>query len=279
MKQPIINFIVVLICASLLSSCSKDLAQNGIPAYLRIDSVQVTGDTRFGVISKDIFGVQLDVGADSRGIWQLKSLIPILNEGDKNLVMYPFVKVNNLSNNFIQYPFLTYDARLHNFSPKRVDTVVPKFTYQTDTRVVLIEEFENNSNFSNATVSSLAKNGLGSLKIVANRQITLDSSTVSVHVSELALNPGKEIYLEFDYYMPSGALMPSISFTDANGNVRNLFADNFLKSNKEWTHVYWRFSSLVGYANVSKGYVSFSLLKNDVPNAEVYIDNLKLLER
>jgi len=74
-------------------------------------------------------------------------------------------------------------------------------------------------------------------------------------------------------------LMPSISFTDANGNVRNLFADNFLKSNKEWTHVYWRFSSLVGYANVSKGYVSFSLLKNDVPNAEVYIDNLKLLER
>jgi hypothetical protein len=279
MKQQINIFFVVLICASLLSSCSKDLAQNGIPAYLRIDSVQVTGDTRFGVISNDVFGVQIDVGADSRGIWQLKSLIPVLNEGDKNLVMYPYVKVNNLSNNFIQYPFLTYDARLHNFSAKRVDTVVPKFTYQTDTRVVLIEEFENNSNFSNGTVSVISKNGLGSLKIVANRQITADSSTVSVHVSELALNPGKEIYLEFDYYMPSGALMPSISFTDANGSVRNLFADNFLKSNSGWQHVYWRFSSLVGYANVSKGYVSFSLLKNDVPNGEVYIDNLKLLER
>ncbi len=274
-----IYFYLLIISLYLLQSCSKDLAQNGIPSYLRIDSVQVIGESKFGVISKDIFGVQIDVGSESRGIWQLQSLIPVLQEGDKNLVIYPFVKVNNLSNNFIQYPFLRYDARLHNFSPKRVDTVVPKFYYQSDTRVVLIEEFENNSNFSNGTVSAIAKNGLGSLKIVANRQITADSSTISVHVSELLLNPGKEIYLEFDYYMPSGALMPSISFTDANGTVKNLFSDNFLKKNSGWQHVYWRFSSLVGYANVTKGYVSFSLLKNDVPDGEVYIDNLKLLER
>ncbi len=273
------KFFVILFLIFLYSSCSKDLALNGIPAYLRIDSVQVIGDARFGVISRDIFGVQIDVGSESRGIWQLNSLIPILQEGDKNLIISPFVKVNNLSNNFIQYPFLRTNLTLHNFKPTRVDTIVPSFSYFDDTRVVLIEEFENNSNFSNATVSSIAKNGQGSLKIIANNQSTSDSSITSVHVTQLVLNPGKEIYLEFDYYMPSGALMPSISFTDANGNVKNLFADNFLKKNNGWQHVYWRFSSLVGFANVSKGYVSFSLLKDDVPNGEVYIDNLKLLER
>lgn len=273
------KFFMLILCLFLLMSCSKDLALNGVPAYLRIDSVQVSGASRFGIIANDIFGVQIDVGAESRGIWEIKSLIPILQEGDKNLVIAPFVKVNNLSNNFIQYPFLKTSFTLHSFKSTRVDTIIPSFSYYDDTRVVLIEEFENNSNFSNATVSSLAKNGQGSLKIIANNQSTVDSSITSVHVSELSLNPGKEIYLEFDYYMPSGALMPSISFADANGNIKNLFADNFLKSNKGWTHVYWRFSSLVGYANVSKGYVTFSLLKNDVPNGEVYIDNLKLLER
>jgi len=281
MMRILFKFFAISSFLFLLTSCSKDLALDGVPAYLRIDSVTVTGANRLGIISQDIFGVQIDVGAESRGIWQIKSLIPVLQEGDKNLIIYPFIKVNNLSNNFIQYPFLKSNLTLHNFKSTRVDTIVPSFSYYDDTRVVLIEEFENNSNFSNATVSATAKNGLGSLKIEANNQSTADSSITAVHVSQLVLNPGKEIYLEFDYYMPSGALMPSISFTDANGNIKNLFADNFLKSNKDkgWTHVYWRFSSLVGYANVSKGYVTFSLLKNDVPNGEVYIDNLKLLER
>jgi hypothetical protein len=91
--------------------------------------------------------------------------------------------------------------------------------------------------------------------------------------------PGSEIWLEFDYKMAKGALIPALSYSDANGKQIDLYAQNFLKPNANFTRVYWKFSELVGVANVTNLRLNFILLaEQGQKEATTLIDNVRLLQ-
>lgn len=259
-------------------SCTKDMPNDGIPAYLNVNSSKLVSNI-FGEPNSDIYGLSVSVENDNRGILQMPFKVPVLNSGIKSTIFIPYVKKNNLSNNIVKYSMYKPISLDLNYVPKEITDTTLIFQYEDNVKALLVENFEIALNFSSATSSTFAKNGNGSMKIEAITN-TKDSILGAYYYKKITFDPYKETYLEFDYFMSSGAFTPSLSYEDANLKPIKLFGGNRLTPNNKWTHVYWHLSPLVGLAEVNELTLVFFLTPEiDKEKAEVFIDNIRILEK
>jgi len=264
----------------MISSCSKSLPNDGIPAYLYIaDSVQTKGTPAFGEQTNRIFDVRVSVGNEDRGIWEIPSLIPILQSGEKDVVIKPYILRNNNTSLHVEYPMLNSIILKNNFVAKKVDTLKLTFEYDTNVVIKLLQTFDNTTNFSNSSLSLTEKrSGLASMHIQVDSSTT-DTTTIAQHNAALSLNFGAQIYMEFDFKMTNGTFIPTVAY-DNNGSISYVYGTTRLVNSSEWKHVYWYLSPQTDYANKGSYYIAFILTPEvGKSKADLYIDNLKVLQK
>jgi hypothetical protein len=258
------------------SSCRK--ASEEVPSYLRSSSATVRA--KLGDSNSAIYGLSISIEGDDRGTWQYPFLMPHLGEGLKSTVLRPVVKQNNLSTQLVAYPMYKIAVQKLNYKRGLANTVDSNFVFEYDdaAQEILYESMEVNTRFSSSKRSDTARSGLYSMAIYSSFS-SLDSETTSFYSQLVPMNPSKETYLEFDYYMPDGILAPCLSY-ESNGNTFRAFSTNFLLKNEGWVHVYWHLTPTI----VGRGQTAYTPTFVLTPSqgstqARVYIDNLKIVEK
>ncbi len=139
------NFLFYLI-ALFLISCDKEIEKT--PSYLQISAPDlITNNINQGLNTHRITDVKVFVNNKEIGIFELPITIPILQEGEVNVVLTPNV-IDNFNNNSRKYfkPYQVFEKKviLNNL---KVTTINPIFEYRSNAVFAFLEDFESGISF------------------------------------------------------------------------------------------------------------------------------------
>ena len=291
----------------LLFSCKKFSGSQEIPAYLKIEPWSFTTNYEIeGAATHAITDAWLYVNGNFQGCYEMKThddgvyaMIPVLEKGEKNIHLYPGIKLNGISSTRIQYPFYKPYKFKHTFVEGEIGAVSPSTKYysidSTSMHFKLMEDFENVNNILvDSTVSSQTRVRQISHRTNANAWMdpydTLnhyrsgwlhlaDSITkFDIASGELYDLPavGNYVLLELDYKCTEDVLIGMYIMSAQNG-----FMDKeliYLKPTDVWKKAYINFSPTITENN-NAVYFKFYLRGaiSTGGSADYYFDNIKLI--
>jgi hypothetical protein len=133
------------------TNCNKKAE---IPTYVYVNRFDLSTDyTIEGSASEGITDVWAYLDNVAIGVFELPAKFPIVSDGGGELVLYPGVKKDGISNTRLPYPF--YTAHTQNFSPDAatVDTITPSIEYISNAFFPFLEDFETGNSFSGLDVT------------------------------------------------------------------------------------------------------------------------------
>lgn len=280
------TFIVSLLTISFFS-CSKSSLKVDVPAYLIVDSMRVSTTPAFqGTSSSKITDVWLYVDGNNEGVFELPAKIPIINEGNKDVFLYPGIKKDGGSNSRIVYPF--YESYNSNIVFNKGDSIIinPNLTYQTGTNFWL-ETFEDPSikfskiestmtGFTRIDVSEGAFEGNYSGKLAC-----LNDEAVNEVITTQKFdfpNQGSSTFIELNYTNTTNVRV--FIEIDNNGNKQK-YDIVYLYPKAYWNKIYLDLTYITSFnANASFFEIGFGV-SNDEARDDDYaiIDEIKLLRK
>jgi hypothetical protein len=114
-----------------------------IPAYLWIDTVIFTTSPDKGTASSKIPCVEVHVKGKRLGIFELPALIPVLAEGDCEVMIRPCCYLDGVVQWIPPNPFYKNHTAKQHLEKGKIDTIVPEFSYESFTKFKLMEDFES----------------------------------------------------------------------------------------------------------------------------------------
>lgn len=140
-------FILFSFLAFALPSCKDFEGSQTVPAYIRIDTVEVHCDYyTYGANTHSITDVWVFIDDDIIGAYELPAMIPVLQEGPHKVAVFPGIKVNGISQTRSEYPFLApAEYPSVDLVKDSVVTLIPVFNYYPDgdnLHVRWIEDFD-----------------------------------------------------------------------------------------------------------------------------------------
>jgi hypothetical protein len=253
----------------ILSSC-KPMPNDGIPFYLRIDSVKVAGSA-----THHISDVWVEANAANLGAYELPCNFPVLQEGDVGFVINAGIEESGQSGVRVTYPFYSPDTfTLHAARGEKYERA-PMFRYKPAVTFVKPEDFEASNSFnSNMGVvsDSNVRYGLRCGVISA----TTDSSKETAQLDKYDLPEGKEIWLELDYKNEVPFYI-GIYGNYGSGSVIRVPV-LFVTAKPSWNKIYVKLSSTVGGIAAATYNIYFEALRPyGLGGGSVYIDNVRMV--
>ena len=116
-----------------LSSCSIIDPEEQIPAYLEINSFELTTTPAQGENSAQITEAWVFVNDLSLGIYELPATVPVLELGSQNITIFPVIRENGRPSTPIIYPlYRRYETTLELMANQTIN-IQPTTTYQSNT--------------------------------------------------------------------------------------------------------------------------------------------------
>jgi len=143
MKQLSTRLFGMILLIALLG-CNLINPKEEIPAYIRIDTVQVVvHDIDKGSNSHNMNNIWISVGGENLGVFELPVLLPTYDTGMQTLTIRPGIKLNGIGASRIAYPFFKpYVIDLELYAGK-IQTVTPVTTYKSECDFRWMEDFED----------------------------------------------------------------------------------------------------------------------------------------
>jgi hypothetical protein len=277
----------------LLGNCKDPKAK--IPSYIHIQSFEFsTNRTTQGVPSSEILDAHVFVNGKLWGVYELPATIPILVEGNSNIVIFPGIKEykDKISRQVIRTlePFDTIIV----LTPTKIDTIQPFTRYKSNVEFVWIEDYDNGvystaASDKNSTqdsiiiIDSLHPNAYKGNGSKYSAMIKINPTAEFVYFEHLSRERwvlprmGRDVYLEVDY-MTNIPLQFGIWADRPDFREQIPFA--VFLPNTKWNKVYMNLSlETSGLPPNSPAQIFFGFVKsaNDSTSSpEVYIDNIKL---
>lgn len=137
-------FYFALYCIVLIGFAACKNRDATVPSYLHIASFDFTSDlSKFGNPSSQITDAHVYVNGTLVGIYELPATIPILQEGDVRLIIFPGIKENGAAaNRKIMRLYETFERNI-TLVPNQIDTVYPSTTYKENVFMAWREDYEN----------------------------------------------------------------------------------------------------------------------------------------
>jgi hypothetical protein len=176
-----------------MASCDKE---EDIPAYLYIEDItlEVPADQSLGADAHDIVDAWVYVGNSFIGAFELPAHIPVLHEGEQEIVVIAGIKRNGQANDRMIYPFYTSYTTQRTLIPSNTDTLSPVVEFRTGAKMAWLEDFEDG-------IITMEKSGVNST--VDTIYITSDPSEVYDYNGGNSIRSGKIIldtrYQIFEY--------------------------------------------------------------------------------
>lgn len=273
----------------LVTSCDKFESDIEVPSYIRIDSIGLTTEYDIqGTASHNITDVWLIVNNKFIGTFELPAIIPVLEEGPQKVEIRAGIKQNGIAGTRIPYPFyqpvVIDQVALYPDSVVKVDATVE---YYENTEFAWMEDFESageiksivETNKSDTVIKKTEQPG----EVFQGKYSGLISLTEEKNIYEAAMKDevdlprlGRPVYLEVNYKINN--IVTFGLFSQFNSEI---IQDPILNINQtdKWKKIYINLTPTINRHSTAIDYKVFigSVLQTDVSQAEILIDNIKLV--
>ena len=272
----------------IFSSCDVINPEEEIPAYLEILPFEYTPTD--GSSSQKITDGWIYVGGEYLGAFDLPKTIPVLMNGELDVIIDPGIKENGINSTPNIYPFYKRYSGSTNLVPGEVTTIQPDTRYDEENiHIIFTEDFNSSGDFNlfgdevkntEEDVKEGARSGLVKLNSENNPSVSLRSSVLTVFPVQ-----GNIGYLEIDYKSDVPIFVGIAGFDDF-GNQSFSELTYGLNVKDEWNKVYFNYTDLFNLMRQNNiiGYqilISAQILIEDgeftLENAEIRLDNVKLI--
>ena len=272
-----IAYLLMLVSILYFPSCDIINPKEDVPAFLYIDTFHLVTDLGEGSNSHNITEAWIYVDNRLINVVELPALVPVLAEGQRELLISPGIKENGISTIRTVYPFYESYTTNFSFSAATVDTIIPSIGYRDSLKFPFLEGFESGNNFTGMETTSdpsLVFEGTRSGKI------ELDASKISATAISSLLNlPGasRELFLEMDYRnsLKFDVFVRSVKFNPSN------ITDHYLVTispKDAWSKIYLNLTPIVSGNPADSYTILFRTEKPDSVNkASYYWDNIKIV--
>ena len=271
----------------LLQSCGWYAKDQGVPAYLHVDTVQVVGTPQTqGTLSARVKDVWLYIAGDLQGAYPLPATIPLLRDGTVRLQFNAGILLNGISATRAAYPFFVPWDTVVDLYRGRTDTLRPRTSYRNTVRYVWLEDFDNlgfglRARSGSDTVllresrTDSVFEGLSSLYMAVDQRAPY---LVAESIDQFGLTAGKPCFLELNYRnnVPLQVGLQSQLGSDISDPLWIVE----LAPAALWSKQYINFSPYLGVVNGARYRVLLRPLhpSGSTVTSRVWVDNLKLLQ-
>jgi len=274
-------------------SCQKT-SELDIPSYISIDSIglTVTGDQ--GTASNKIVDAWVYTDNDLEGAFELPAKFPVLKSGASQITIMPGIKLNGMSETRVAYPFfnpITVPATLTHEVETKINT---KFTtYKANTVFAWIENFEDpNFSLDPTSISDISFTRIGDPALLSLYPGEGNSFAARAFIQSDTLLFECESHDDFIFPAHSSDLESSV-FLELNYKTNCPITVGLvvygaqtvqkpvivINPSKVWNKIYINFTpTVLSNTTATKYKVYLKAQKEaDGPDAEILIDNIKLL--
>ena len=282
--------------ATFLQGCYKFSGEQTVPAYIQIDNILLnTNYSEEGTNSISITDVWVYVDDGLIGVFELPALFPVLAEGQHKLEIRPGIKINGISSTRVPYPFykpIVYEKR--EFIPELTDSLKTiTTTYYSGIVFQWMEDFEQPAaSFEELDISdtvikrtSPTNNPIAFLSTNSHYSGVINLveefpqyGGVSFNSFEMPEAPGAIVILELNFKTNNlftvGLLM----------RINNSFTEIplvILGHTDEWKKIYINLGPNISLNPTASDYkiIFRAGLESDVTEAEILLDNIKIVSR
>ena len=254
------------------------MRNDGVPIYMKIDSVTVQTGTGQGVGSHNITDVWVEANNANVGAYELPCNFPVLQENNVRFTVSAGIKESGQSGVRVIYPFYTVDTfsitgtRGGKYSHKATFKYVPAALFS------FAEDFDFGNGFTGLSLVSDANVNpvYGGFRCGTFSVNAVDSNKIVTHNTAYDLPEGQEIWLEVDY--KSDVPLYAGFSGNFNGGAPVRVPVIFVTPKTEWSKVYVKLSNLIGQVRADTYNIYFEALRPyGTTGGSVYIDNVKLV--
>jgi hypothetical protein len=283
---------VFLIALSLLQACDIINPAEEIPSYIRIEKFEFTlTDVAFGAPTTKITDAWVYVNEELVGAYELPAEFPVLAKGMAKVSIRPGIKMNGVAATRVMYNFYIPYTTNVALKPKEITTITPTTSYHPSTTVAWLADFEGemkidtlpNSNLDiefeiSSSIINPSINGFACGKIGLTKDKNFFAATSLRNFPfELPKN-GQSVFLEMDYKNDQNF---SVGVMAINPLADQAITIMHLRPSATWNKIYINLTTTLQLpANFeAKGYYfyTFAALNDSLSQANIYIDNLKIL--
>jgi hypothetical protein len=273
----------------LVTGCTKTTIE-GIPSYLAIDTISLKVTPMQGTASQKISDAWVYAGNELIGAFELPARFPVLKSGTTQIAVFAGIKLNGINETRVPYPFYMQFKKDITLERELVDSLGHlTFSYLEGTKFAWQEDFEqvnlsldvtarSQVNFVRAQLPELAtafpyENNAYAAKVVIPSD-TLIFECVSHDAFNLPTS-GTPVFLELNY-KTNNAFTVGVF---VNGSFASQKPILVINPSSTWNKIYVNLTPTV---SANAGAISFSVFFTarksiEVPKAEIYFDNIKLL--
>lgn len=276
----------------LVAGCNFINPIEPLPAYIYVEPIEFTIENtlRQGTGNQKITEGWISIDGEFLGAYQLPALVPILKEGNQNILIEAGIKDNGISTLPEIYPFFNAFAQTIALEPTTVDTIRPKIAYREDVSFGFLENYEQSSTFftddldgnPNTTINVVTNgafegNRSGFIQLDKTNNILDIATDVNRRFGNLqAKNPS--VYLELHYKTDVEIAFGLIGYPDNTSAIPERQYGPVLLPKKEWNKVYLNLSEIAFLIKANSYQITFfAVLPSDLEKGEIWLDNIKLL--
>lgn len=289
MLQRLLLPLLTVFATVAFGACDLINEDEPVPAYIHVDSVQVTTDPFFqGSAAHGITDVWAYAGNDAIGVFEMPTTFPVLEWGETPITLLAGVKENGVSTTRAFYPFFTSLDTLLSLEAAATDTVIPHFTYRPNTGFLLVEGFEgvtsgfeagfgSQYNITKTGSEELVFEGDSSLFIAFNDSL---NDLLLETESAFALQRNVPVWMEMNF---KTTLTVGIGFLAVSPNPATdpqLVNKVLLNpTDDEWRKIYINFTPDLTSFPEEYTFIFYIAATHENPSTEgrLYLDNIKLL--
>lgn len=286
MKRQILIYIVLLeLILFLFNACTNP--DEPIPAFIKIDTTSLITSNNEGSASHNIKSVWLYANDKPLGIYELPTVVPILEFGEVRILAFAGVNSNGISSVSYLYPFYEFYKINLNIQSNQTYTIKPEFSYNKQSEFKFITDFETSSNFEalpNSAPLIILNNPSDVFEGEHSAHINLDTQTKAFEIvsTNTYLTPSvlKPIFLELNYTNTQNFIVAIKAYNAQNkSGVANLVN---VTPKSYWNKIYIELSTALNDFE-NNGFNQYQIiLKSDLPDGETEasfsFDNIKLIQ-
>ena len=266
-----------------MSSCSLTDPSGEIPSYIHIESFNLTTDANQGSNSHRITDAWVGINDNLIGAYYMPSTIPVIGTGSNSIKIFAGIIENGISATREIYPFFEEYVIEVDLNQTEIDTLFPETTYSSATQFVFIEDFEFGNIFGDdldgnpATNMNTITTGVfegqrsGRITLLDDFAVAVVGTTTQYPLPKVSI----PVFLELNYRCDIDF---SVGLRGITGNESESVTKLTLTAREDWNKVYISLDEEVNFLNTALYQIFFSAEKpNSLPEANIYLDNIKLL--
>jgi hypothetical protein len=277
-------YIWLISACLLVSSCELINPDEPEPAFLHIESIEFTSDVNTeGFPSSKFTDAWVYVENDLIGVFELPADIPVIAEGESEIIIFAGIKDDGISSTRQRYALVESYNATRTLIPGERDTLYPSVTYSNFNTFAILERFEVGNIFSTTSLSEadmiITSNPPEVFEGSRSAKIELTASENYFEAESETYNlpgGGTAVYLELDYRCNQPFDL-WISFNASGSTISSYVLT--MGSQEEWNKIYINLTDEASATvNATNFRVVFKALKSTtVETGEIYLDNIKLI--